>query len=174
MVIVVISLTTFLYTNLKFASASHSATSSGPVINVSISDDAFTPKSIVVGSPNSTSGEFATVIWTNDGALVHTVTSGPAGTPDGLFDSGDLSHGQTFTLEVNQTMYASILAKYSNGTVPYYCSFHFTFGMVGDMTVSTTAVPEFSPPTLMLTIAMIFPLVLVAARSKRLLGYAKK
>lgn len=172
--IVVIALAFFLYTNLKFASASPSATSSGPVINVSMNDDSFNPQSIVIGSPNSTSGEFATVIWTNNGALVHTVTSGATGTPDGLFDSGSLSPGANFTLEVNQTMYDSILAKYSNGTVPYYCSFHFTLGMVGWVTVSTTAVPEFSPQTLMLTIAIIFPLVLVAARSRRLLGYVKR
>ena len=172
--IVVIALAFFLYTNLKFASASPSSTSSGPVINVSINDDSFNPQSIVIGSPNSTSGEFATVIWTNNGGLVHTVTSGAAGTPDGLFDSGSLSPGANFTLEVNETMYASILAKYSNGTVQYYCSFHFTFGMVGEVTVSTTVVPEFSPTTYLLTIAMILPLLFIAARSKRVLGYVKR
>ncbi len=174
MAIVIISLTTFFYANLKFTSASPSSTLSGPVINVSINDNFFDPQSIVIGSPNSTSGEFATVVWTNNGATEHSVTSGVAGTPDGLFDSALLAPSANFTLEVNETMYASILAKYSNGTVPYYCSVHFALGMVGDVTVSTIVVPEFSSPTLMLTIAIVFPLVLVAARSKRLLGYGKK
>ncbi len=171
--VVVACLAAVLYTNQKFTSASPSATSSGPVINVSINDFSFNPPSIVVGAPNNTSGEFATVIWTNNGATAHTVTSGN-GTTDGLFDSGSLSPGANFTLEVNQTMYDSMLAEYPNGTVPYYCSIHYSLGMVGEIAVSTTVVPEFSSPTFLLTIAITLLLLLVVARSKPMLRNVKK
>lgn len=156
-IIVVISLAILLYSNLRFASATSPSASSGPVINVAIHDYSFDLQSITFGSPNSTSGEFVTVVWTNGGSVSHTVTSGngTTGTPDGLFNSGTLAPGQMFTLQVNQTMYARILAKYSNGTVPYFCSFHYSLGMVGKMTVTTTPVPEFLP-------FLILPLFMIA------------
>lgn len=98
-----------------------------------------------------------TVVWTNDGSVSHTVTSGngTTGMADELFNSGTLAPGQTFTLQVNQTIYARILAKYPDGTVPYFCSFHYSLGMVGKMTVTTTPVPEFSS-------FLILPLFMIA------------
>ncbi|HML02105.1 MAG TPA: hypothetical protein VK487_01895 [Candidatus Bathyarchaeia archaeon] len=157
-----------LLSSLRLAVATSPSTSSGPVINVSIHDDYFSPKSITIGSPNSTSEEFATVVWTNDGSADHTVTSGngTSGTPDGLFNSGTLKPGQTFTLQVNQTMYDRILAKYPNGTVPYFCSFHYSIGMVGEMTVTTTAVPEF-PSFLVLPLFMIAVFVAIVVLKKK-------
>jgi plastocyanin len=167
-IIVVISLAILLYSSLRFASATSPSASSGPVINVAIHDYSFDPQSITFGSPNNTSGEFATVVWTNDGSVSHTVTSGngTTGTPDGLFNSGTLAPGQTFTLQVNQTMYALILAKYPDGTVPYYCSFHYSLGMVGKMTVTTTAVPEF-PSFLILPLFMIATLLAIVVLKRK-------
>jgi plastocyanin len=166
-IVVVVSLAILSY-SLRFASATSPATSNGPVINVSIHDYSFDPKSITLDSPNTTSGEFVTVVWTNDGSVSHTVTSGngTTGTPDGLFDSGTLAPGQTFTLQVNQTMYARILAKYPDGTVPYYCKFHYSLGMVGEMTVSPTPVPEF-PSFFILALFMIATLLTIVVLKRK-------
>jgi plastocyanin len=153
---------------MRFAFTTFSSSSNGSVINVSIRDYSFDPKSITFGSPNTTSGEFVTIVWTNDGNVSHTVTSGNGvtGTPDGLFDSGTLAPGQTFTLQVNQTMYARILAKYPDGTVPYFCVFHYSLGMVGEMTVSPTPVPEFSS-FFLLTLFMIATLLTIVVFNRK-------
>ncbi len=60
------------------------------------------------------------VMWTNNGTMEHSVTSGaPAGTPDGMFD-------QTF----NPTQ--SICLKFTTaGTYDYFCKFHYPLGMTG-------------------------------------------
>jgi len=164
--IVVISLAILLYGNFRIASAVSPSASNGPVVSVSIVDYSFNPQSITVGSPNTTSGAFATIVWKNNGAYDHTVTSGtPPGTPDGLFNSGTLSPGQTYTLEINQSMYSSILAKYSDGVVPYYCSFHYALAMTGQITVTTTQVPEF-PSFLILPLFMAATLATIAALKK--------
>lgn len=165
----------FLYTGLAFVSAAPSI-ASGPITTVSIVDDAFNPEAIVVGAPNTTSGEFATIVWTNNGVLEHTVTSGDGttGTPDGLFNSGLLSPGSTFTLQVNQTMYNSIIAKYPDGFVHYYCSIHFSIGMVGSISVSSTQVPEFSSLTLLLTFTVISVILMHTLRAKRVRSEASK
>jgi plastocyanin len=62
-----------------------------------------------------------TLTWTNTGAITHTVTS-----DDGLFDSGDLGAGQTFTTTLTDT-----------GTYWYFCRPH-PF-MRGRIVVATTA-----------------------------------
>lgn len=74
------------------------------------------------------------IVWTNDDAVQHTVTSGSPGSPDSgkLFDSGFtktatgpglLNKGMTF--EFTPT---------TAGEIPYYCSLHPT--MVGSIVVS--------------------------------------
>jgi plastocyanin len=59
----------------------------------------------------------ATVTWTNEDLLAHTVTSGESdganGDPDGVFDSGDLPPGQTYSHTFD-----------TPGTFPYYCTPH--------------------------------------------------
>lgn len=71
---------------------------------------AFTPAAIVV--PAGT-----TVTWTNEDTVVHTVTSGPTdgriGTADGLFDSGNIPAGGTFSVTFDQP-----------GEFPYHCTPH--------------------------------------------------
>jgi len=67
---------------------------------------AFTPasKTIAIGT---------TITWTNKDTYPHTVTSGVPGAPDGLFDSGNLSSGSTFSFKFT-----------SAGTIKYFCTIH--------------------------------------------------
>ena len=91
--------------------------------------------SIVVGSSTPTNGEFyspevvettvgSMVTWTNEDAIPHTVTSGVSDgttvTPDGVFDSGLLKGGATFSWLPEQA-----------GEYDYYCFLHpFMTGQV--------------------------------------------
>lgn len=91
-------------------SKSSSDTGTGPGLNeVWIKNMAFTPASMTV-----TAGTIVT--WTNKDAIAHTVTS-----DTGLFDSGDINPGGTFT----HTFAAA-------GTYPYHCTIHPT--MLGTIT----------------------------------------
>jgi plastocyanin len=76
-----------------------SAPASGSSVN--ISGDAFVPAglSVSVGT---------TVTWTNKDSITHTVTS-----DNGVFDSGNLSGGKTFSYTFNQA-----------GTFSYHCGIH--------------------------------------------------
>lgn len=73
-------------------------------------DVAFSPREIRV-----TAG--TTVTWTNDDLVLHTATSGRSdgrrGTPDRLFDSGDMLEGDSFSFTFDE-----------EGTFDYYCSPH--------------------------------------------------
>ena len=61
-----------------------------------------------------TINEHSSVTWTNDDIAVHTVTSGiPSEGYDGLFDSGLISPGSTFTNQFDE-----------EGTFDYYCIAH--------------------------------------------------
>ncbi len=68
-----------------------------------------------------------TVTWTNDDTVAHTVTSGPSdgtrGEADGLFDSGFLDAGDSFSYTFTEV-----------GEFPYYCLPHPW--MVGSVTVT--------------------------------------
>lgn len=76
---------------------------------------AFTPasKTISVGT---------TLTWKNQDSFAHTVTSGTPGSPSGLFDSGNLGSGGTFSYTFN-----------SAGSFKYFCSIHPS--MTGTITV---------------------------------------
>ena len=54
-----------------------------------------------------------TVIWTNQDGVPHTVTSGVGSTADGVFDSGNIDSGGTFTFTFTDP-----------GTYEYFCSIH--------------------------------------------------
>lgn len=56
-----------------------------------------------------------TITWTNKDMVDHTVTTGIPGSPNGIFDSGTLSPGQTFSYTFDST-----------GTFKYYCKIHLT------------------------------------------------
>ena len=79
-----------------------SAAAAGSIQNaVTISNFAFTPATITV--PVGTK-----VTWTNQDSTDHTVTS-----DDGLFDSGHIATGATFSFTFTTA-----------GTFPYHCSIH--------------------------------------------------
>lgn len=64
-----------------------------------------------------------TVTWINESQLVHTVTSGTPGEPDGLFDSGNVSPGGEFAYTFDEP-----------GTYDYFCIPHQP-SMTGTITV---------------------------------------
>jgi len=82
--------------------------------NVSIVDNSFTP-------PNMTVNLGDTVVWTNNGSNPHTTTGK---SPLGLWHSGTLSSGQSFTRVFDVA-----------GSYAYVCNFHSGFGMVGRVSV---------------------------------------
>jgi len=69
-------------------------------VNISIEDFSFDPQTVTVS-------QGATVVWTNEGAETHTVTSA------GNFDSGDISPGETFSFVFDE-----------DGTFDYFCQPH--------------------------------------------------
>lgn len=61
-----------------------------------------------------TISEHSSVTWTNDDTTVHTATSGnPTDGPNGIFDSGLISDGATYTNQFDE-----------DGTFEYYCIAH--------------------------------------------------
>jgi plastocyanin len=75
-----------------------------------------------------------TIVWRNVSTLPHTSTSGNPCIGDGLWNSGTLASGDSFSL---------VLA--SVGTYPYFCVFHCDFGMTGTITVSAAGVTDGVP-----------------------------
>ncbi len=61
------------------------------------------------------------VIWTNHDSIPHTVTSGnPSEGPDGLFDSGLLMPGETYSVEFDIAFeydYFCIVHPWMQGTI---------------------------------------------------------
>jgi plastocyanin len=92
------------------AAGTGTATGSGGTGQVSIKNLAFNPPTIAIKVGES-------VQWTNDDTTAHTVTS-----DSGIWDSGQLQPGQTFTQQFP-----------TPGAFPYHCSIH-TF-MHGTITV---------------------------------------
>ena len=54
-----------------------------------------------------------TIIWRNGDVAFHSVTSGAYGEPDGLFDSGHMDPGDTFSYTFGES-----------GTYRYHCTLH--------------------------------------------------
>lgn len=84
--------------------------------NVAVVDFAFDPHDVACIDQDTT------VVWTNEGSAVHTVTA-----VNGTFDSGDLAPGETFEFTFEEL-----------GANDYYCRYHSTVeddgsrsGMVG-------------------------------------------
>lgn len=71
---------------------------------------AYTPRAVVVAAGT-------TVTWRNDDTVVHTITSGSSdgnvGSPDGVFDSGNVAAGQSFEVTFSEP-----------GEFSYYCTPH--------------------------------------------------
>ncbi|MGZ4903916.1 MAG: cupredoxin domain-containing protein [Halobacteriota archaeon] len=69
--------------------------------NIAIKGFAFSPSTLTISRG-------ATVTWKNEDSVMHTATS-----DTGVFDSGNLNQGDTFTYQFNDT-----------GTFPYHCTPH--------------------------------------------------
>ena len=102
------------------ASATTEATTAAAVgAEVAITVNAFDPANAdnAYDPIDLTVAKGTTVRWTNNDAIVHTVTSGTsdgtAGSADGFFDSGFLSEGDTFNLSFD-----------TPGTFAYFCIPH--------------------------------------------------
>jgi plastocyanin len=66
-----------------------------------------------------------TVEWVWTSQFFHTVSSGPNGTSDGLFESGARNGPNTFSVTFQNA-----------GTFPYYCKPHYSMGMMGRVNVA--------------------------------------
>lgn len=95
----------------------------GTTLQVDMLNFVFAPESLTVSQGD-------TVLWINNQGT-HTTTSGVAGVPDGLWDSGTMSQGDSFAF-VFDTL----------GTFPYYCTFHWQMGMTGIIFVNPTGMEE--------------------------------
>ena len=76
-----------------------------------------------------------TVTWVNASGINHTSTSGLDGVPDGYWDSGNIPVGDSFSFVFD-----------SLGVFPYYCTPHWTLGMIGAVIVGQTSIGEFDSP----------------------------
>jgi plastocyanin len=86
--------------------AGASGTSSQTEVQVQMINTTFDPKEITIKAGTK-------VTWTNNDSTGHTVTSGTRGNPSGLFDSGNVAPGQTFSFVFD-----------TPGTYNYYCQYH--------------------------------------------------
>jgi glucose/arabinose dehydrogenase/plastocyanin len=97
---------------------------------VDIANFAFVPGSLTIAPGD-------TVVWSQKDATEHTVTSGEAGTPDGLWDSGFLSEGKS---------YSRVFP--SAGTFPYFCRPHdFMTGKIIVQAAQITLTVRITTPT---------------------------
>jgi plastocyanin len=112
-------------------------------VNVSIVELQFQPSTI-----NVQLGD--TVIWTNNGALTHTVTSDGGAGP---LDSGDIGSSGTYSHTF-----------VSEGTYSYHCVHHPS--MQGTVTVGS-AIPEYSSTALVALGLMVILIGLVAVGKNR-------
>jgi len=72
-----------------------------------------------------------TVRWINQDIRLHTTTSGTNGTPNGIWDSGIMNPNDTFRFRFA-----------TQGSYPYYCTYHYLMGMIGLIVVNTVDIYE--------------------------------
>lgn len=86
------------------------------------------------------------IVWSNTSSIVHTSTSGSNCSPDGIWSSGDIAPGATFS----RTFTAA-------GSYPYYCFYHCGIGMVGTVTVQQVTGSKNKTESSSLKINNLFP-----------------
>lgn len=84
---------------------------------VQIIDSYFDPQNITI-SPGDT------IVWTNNGTMIHTSTSGTGCDADGTWNSGNLNPGQSYSYIFT-----------TEGSFDYFCIPHCAMGMVGKVTI---------------------------------------
>jgi plastocyanin len=114
----------------------------GAMVTVDVADFQFTPGSVTIHP-----GDTVQWTWSNNG---HTTTSGSQCSPNGIWNSGILGRGATFSHTFNTA-----------GSFPYFCMPHCAFGMTGTVTVTNptptpTATPPLSGPPVVATNAATF------------------
>jgi plastocyanin len=70
-----------------------------------------------------------TIVWTNNGAFLHTSTSGINGVWDSIWDSGTLNPSQSYSR-----------AFVDVGNFSYFCRFHYLLGMHGLVQVRSAGI----------------------------------
>jgi plastocyanin len=108
------------------AAAAAAAPTAQQTVNVSAGDFFFQPATITINAGD-------TIVWTNTGAMAHTVTAS-----DGSFASGLFGPGETYSQTFNTA-----------GTIAYYCIPHGTpagEGMAGTIVVQAVAPPAVPAP----------------------------
>ena len=103
---------------LVVSCAGNGSSTIGPpsTTTVAIKDNFFDPANVTVSAGS-------TILWVHQGFANHTVTSGSPASITGLFDSPNLTTGQTFQFTFAQP-----------GTIPYFCRVHGA-SMSGTITV---------------------------------------
>ena len=96
------------------------------MVTVGNGDDSFSPSSVTIHP-----GDTVQWTWNENG---HTCTSGSSCAPNGLWDSGLRGNGAMFSHTFNTA-----------GTFPYFCIPHCDMGMVGAVTVMSSATPTPTP-----------------------------
>ena len=84
----------------------------------------FVPDTLIISEGDS-------VLWINTSAIFHTTTSGVSGVPNGYWNSGSMASNDSFSFHFDST-----------GVFPYYCTPHWTLGMVGQITVEALGIEE--------------------------------
>jgi len=136
--------------------ASYPTVGSAATINVSVGPNGnlvFMPSSVTIHQ-----GDQVKWTWGSDG---HSTTSGSPGMPNGIWDSGVINSGSTFTHTFN-----------SVGTFPYYCTVHGgCCGMVATVTVvAPSPTPTPTPPLAGPPVVTTNPATLIASFSGKLNG----
>ena len=93
-------------TTPEATTASAGQSSTGQEVQVQMINTTFDPKEITIKAGTK-------VTWTNNDGTGHTVTAGTRGNPSGLFDSGNVPAGGTFSFVFD-----------TPGTYNYYCTYH--------------------------------------------------
>ncbi|MEJ2306489.1 MAG: plastocyanin/azurin family copper-binding protein [candidate division WOR-3 bacterium] len=89
---------------------------------ISMIENVFVPETLSVVTGD-------TVVWVNNGIVAHTATSGTSCNPDGLWDSGLVSPGDSFSFAFDSA------ADYS-----YFCIPHCNLGMIGLIIVGESGI----------------------------------
>jgi plastocyanin len=96
----------------------------GEVFYISMVDNAYIPSQLTVHVND-------TVVWVNNGNSDHTTMSGSPCSGDGLWDSGILAPGDSFSFVFTE-----------EGNYPYSCFFWCCCGMVGEISVEPEGLKE--------------------------------
>lgn len=104
------------------------------------------PSTTVIGMVNTSFVPYSvtvthgdTVLWVNTSPVNHTTTSGPVNMPDGLWHSGNMVPGDSFSVVFGPGgpgIPGRLVHVDTTGVLPYYCVPHAFIPMDGILTVN--------------------------------------